>query len=142
MLQYTLDLVNDFHLAIFTLQESYPLKDALSVISDLRSAMSSQCHALEIAYTSVADCARVYSVIPAELSSNRQQAENHRSYIKTRTGYLAVRFRDADTGITTGAHQFRQAAGKMYSALGAIDSGEYLSTLVWSISYPLFHSSQ
>jgi len=122
MLQYMLDVVNDFHLAIFSLKNSYSLTDALDVISQLREAMSQQCKALQVAFSSVADCAKVYSSIPSEIDNNRQQAEAHIGYVDMRTEYLVVRFRDADAGIAVGSQYFRQVVEKMHSALSSIDS--------------------
>lgn len=124
MLQYMLRVVNDFHLAIVTLQASYHLADALDLITQLREAMSKECRDLELAFTVVTDCAQVYSAVPSEVATKRQEAETHIGYLELRTESLVGRFRDIDAGITLGAEYFRRVVEKIAASLADIEPGE------------------
>ncbi|KAF9442735.1 hypothetical protein P691DRAFT_789056 [Macrolepiota fuliginosa MF-IS2] len=123
LLNYILRVVNDFHLAIVALLDTYPLADALDTISELREEMSKQFKELEKAFTVVASCARIYSTIPNEVVNKRQEAEGHIRFLVLRTEILVTRFRDIDAGVTLGAQYFRGVVAKIGSILADIEPG-------------------
>lgn len=141
MLEYMLDVVNDFHLAIFSLKGSYSLADALDVMLQLREAMSTQCKVLQGVFSSVADSAKVYSAIPRETITDIQKAQEHIDFVYLRTGDLAAKCRGADAGIALGSQYFRQVVERMYSALSSIDSGQDCSFLLATTSHTLISTS-
>ncbi|KAF9444590.1 hypothetical protein P691DRAFT_778160 [Macrolepiota fuliginosa MF-IS2] len=123
LLNYILRVVNDFHLAIVVLLDTYPLADALDTISELRQEMSKQFKELEKAFTVVASCARIYSTIPSEAVNQRQQAEGHIRFLVLRTEILVTRFRDINAGVTLGAQYFYGVVAKIGSILTDIELG-------------------
>lgn len=124
LLQYLLNVVNDFHLAVAALQETGSMSDALSAIQKLREVMTKQCREIEATYLVIDDSARNYSAIISDMGSSKARVEEHLGYITIRLDSMLRRFRKIDSGFTVGEQYFRQTAEKMASIGQNLGSGK------------------
>ncbi|KAF9442733.1 hypothetical protein P691DRAFT_810155 [Macrolepiota fuliginosa MF-IS2] len=127
LLQYLLAVVNDFHLAIDALQESYPLSDALQTMQQLRDAVRKQCREIEAAFLDIDECARTYSFIINAMTAEKAQANRRIAYIELRLESTLRGFRKIDSGFTVGEKYFRQAVERIGSVVQSLEPGKKLS---------------
>lgn len=124
LLQYLLNVVNDFHLAILALQESYPLTDALDIIRQLREAMIKQCREIEGTFLVIDDCAGTYYVIVGEMNVNKARVEAQIRRIKMLFESTLHKFPLIDSGFVVGEQYFRQTMEKIASAGQRLEQGK------------------
>ncbi|KAF9444591.1 hypothetical protein P691DRAFT_333406 [Macrolepiota fuliginosa MF-IS2] len=124
LLQYLLVVVNDFHLAIDALQESYPLSEALHTIRQLRDAVRKQCREIEAAFLDIDECARTYSSIISAMTAEKAQANRRIAYIELRLESTLREFRKIDSGFTMGEKYFKQAVEGIGSVVQGLELGK------------------